>query len=361
MTAKGPFVSVYIDDSRDVTDAEAQLAAMWRDLRTHLERGGADSEVITSLEQVILNGRPAVGHQGRAVIATHEGILLEQHLKTPPSSTLLRISEYPYLLPLLDLGSPPPTYLLASVDREGADITVRQGGNVRKENVEGDGYPVHKPASAGRGEYGDRQHTTDEAVRTNVRAVAARIVELADQTGPEVVFVCGTVRSRGDVVSELPKRVAERVCQLGAGALGHRVRESEVAGLIDDDYQRRRVAEGAEIIDRVWAEKGRGSELLAEGIRQVCTALRSGYVDTLVIGDLADATVLTGDGRTTVAPDADTLSELGEAPRGVARADEVLPFAALSLGANVVRLSHLDVTDGIAALLRYAVTVPPAE
>lgn len=92
----------------------------------------------------------------------------------------------------------------------------------------------------------------------------------------------------------------------------------------------------------------------------MCTALRSGYVDTLVIGDLADATVLTGDGRTTVAPDADTLSELGK-PHGVARADEVLPFAALSLGANVVRLSHLDVTDGIAALLRYAVTVPPAE
>jgi Bacterial archaeo-eukaryotic release factor family 2 len=361
LTARGPFVSVYLDDSRDVSDPPAQMAAVWRDLRKHLEHEGADAEVIAALEQVVLHGRPAVGHQGLAVIATPQGIALEHHLKTPPTSTLLRISDYPYLLPLLDLGGPRAAYLLAAVDREGADLTVRHGAAVRTESIEGDGYPVHKPASAGWSGYSEQQHNADEAIRINARAVAARMVELADQTDVDVVFVSGPVPSRAEVVAELPKRVAERVVELAAGSQGHRAREHEVAGPIEEEFQRRQAAEGAELADRVFAQKGRGSELLAEGLPQVCAALRAGSVETLVIGDLADATVVLGDGRTTVAPDAETLSELGEAPRTVARADEALPFAALSVDAAVAHLPHLDVTDGVAALLRYPATGSPGQ
>lgn len=352
--ASGPFVSVYVDDSRAVTDPAAQLEAIWRDLRKHLEEAHVDPNVIASLEQAILHDRPGVGHQGRAVIASHDGILIEEHLATPPPSSVLRVSEYPYVLPLLEFGAGRPSYLIAGVDRAGADITVRRGGLTLSETVSGDGFPVHKPVSAGWNGYGDLQHTTEEAVRINVRAVARRIAELVDESGLEVVFVSGTVRTRSDVVAALPKRLLPRVCELLAGPSGHRVGEQEARDQMDAEFQRRRRAELVGVVERLNTERGRGSGLAAEGIAEVCAALRYGDVDTLIVGDLADATVVVGQDLTMVAADADMLSELGEAPLRVARADEALPYAAISVGATVVRTLDIDAVDGIAALLRYS-------
>jgi hypothetical protein len=354
MAASGPFVSVYIDDSRAVTDPTTQLGATWRDLCKRLEDEHAEPNVIASLEQAILHDQPAVGHQGRAVIATHDGILIEEHLATPPPGTVARVSEYPYVLPLLEFGVGRPSYLIAAVDRAGADITVHRGALTHLETVSGGGFPVHKPVSAGWNGYGDLQHTTEEAVRINVRAVARRIAELVDVSGVEVVFVCGAVRTRSDVVAALPKRLLPRVCELVAGPFGHRVREQEVTDLMDTEFRRRRDAELVGVVDRLNTERGRGSGLAAEGIAEVCAALRYGDVDTLIVGDLGDATVVVGQDLTMVAADADMLSELGEAPSRVARADEALPYAAISVGAALVRAPGIDAVDGIAALLRYS-------
>jgi hypothetical protein len=328
---------VYINDSRDTADAVAQLEAIWRDVRKHLEDKGADDDVVVSIEQAILHGRPAVGRQGRVVIAEHDRVLINEHLLSPPPATVLRISDYPYILPLVELGMSRPTYVFAAVDHAGADITLHQTDLVRSETVDGGGYPVHKPATAGFHGYGDFQRTTEEAVRMNVRAVAHRLTELVDETGAEVVFVCGEVRSRSDVVSALPGRVSVRVSQLRAGARGCRVGEDEVGDLIDAEFERRRRAEIAEIADRFGSEKGRGSGLAAEGLAAVCAALRAGDVDTLIVGDIGNATVVTGEDRTTVAPNADVLSELGAAANLVVRADEALPFAAITVGASLVR------------------------
>lgn len=105
------------------------------------------------------------------------------------------------------------------------------------------------------------------------------------------------------------------------------------------------------------AEIGRGSGLAAQGLAEVCAALRDGDVDTLIVGELGEATVVTGKARTTVARDADMLSELGEPVDRVARADEALPFAAIAVGAALVRDDNrIAPLDGVGALLRYAAT-----
>ena len=83
----------------------------------------------------------------------------------------------------------------------------------------------------------------------------------------------------------------------------------------------------------------------------MCAALRAGDVDTLIVGELADATVVTSEDRAAMAPSADVLSEWGQAAVRVARADEALPFTAIAVGASLVRVGSLD---GVAALLRYA-------
>lgn len=356
-SARGPFVSVYIDDSRDSADAEAQLDAKWRDVRRHLADRGVDEDVIVALERAVLRSEPAVGRRGRGVIAAGDQVVVNEHLVSPPSATVLRVSDYPYVLPLAEFGvQRRPTYVFAAVDHAGADISLHRGEIVTSESVDGGGYPVNKPVTAGWSGYGDFQHSTEEAIRMNERAVVDRLTELVDETDPEVVFVCGEVRGRTDVVSALPERVASRVCQLHAGALGKRIGEVEVSDLIDTEFQRRRVAEIADIAERFQSETGRRSGLAADGLSAVCAALRAGDVDTLIVGDLGDATVVTGEELTTIAPDADALSELGEAPVRVARADEAMPFVAITVGASLIRVGDLiGPTDGIGALLRYAV------
>jgi hypothetical protein len=108
---------------------------------------------------------------------------------------------------------------------------------------------------------------------------------------------------------------------------------------------------------RFEAEIGRDSGFAAEGLAAVCAALREGDVDTLIVGELGDATVVSGKALTAVATDADVLSELGEPVERVARADEALPFTAIAVGASLVRVdSRIAPADGVGALLRYVAT-----
>jgi hypothetical protein len=78
-------------------------------------------------------------------------------------------------------------------------------------------------------------------------------------------------------------------------------------------------------------------------------------VETLIIGDIGDATVVAGDDLSTVAPNENVLSELGTAPTQILRADEALPMAAISTGAALIRTDErIAPADGVGAVLRFA-------
>ncbi|UXA08920.1 hypothetical protein KXD96_13095 [Mycobacterium sp. SMC-2] len=353
--AEGPFVSVYFDDSHDTLDAVEQLEAKWGDIRRQLEGMGAGAKVLGALEEAVLQHRPPVGRRGRAVIATSDEVLVNEHLVNPPAATEVRLSDYPYVVPLIDTQMQRPTYVFATVDHTGADISLYQGATVTCTTIEGGGYPVHKPATAGWNGYGDFQHTTEEAIRMNCRAVADELTRLVDDADPEVVFLRGEVRSLADLTAELPERVAARVSRVHAAARKRGIDEGEVREITAAEFDRRRDAELTAITDRFEAQIGRGSGLAAEGVAAVCAALRDGNVGTLIVGELGDATVVTGEALTTIAPDADALSELGEPVVRVARADEALPFNAIAVGASLVRAGdRITPSDGVGALLRYA-------
>lgn len=83
-------------------------------------------------------------------------------------------------------------------------------------------------------------------------------------------------------------------------------------------------------------------------------ALRAGAVETLVIGDIGDATVVAVDDLATVAPNANVLSELGTAPTQVLRADEALPMLAVSTGAALILTDErIAPADGVGAVLPF--------
>lgn len=352
--APGPFVSLHIDDTRDTPDADKQVAARWATVRQRLEGSDTAAQVIGDIEDALLRRPAGYGMHGRVVIAGGQGVLINVLVETAPPVTVLRVSDYPYVLPLLGHGTFRPPYVFAGVDHLGAEITWHQNGAVGRETVDGGGHPVHKPVTAGWHGYADRQRSTEEAVRMNVRAAAERITEAVDRTGAGIVFVSGEVRSRSDVVAALPERIAERVVPLAAGAQGGRLSEADVEALISAEFERRRIEAAHTALARLDTEHGRHSGLAAHGLPSVCAALRDGAVDTLLLGDLGDATVVTGQDRSQIAPDADALSELGEAPCRVVRVDEALPFAAIATDAEVVCLDgDAAISDGVAALLRY--------
>jgi peptide chain release factor subunit 1 len=350
----GPFASVYFDDSHDTEDAQAQRNLRWRAIREQLEESGVDDRLCTQLQQAVLDSPPPVGRAGRALVAAADGIIVDERMLRSPATPIVRASTLPYLVPLVEHGAEHPTYLVVAIDHAGADITEHRDGRVHRRSVDGGGYPVHKAASADTPGYGDPQQRTDEAARKNVRAVADDVTNSVDESGAEVVFVVGEVRARNDLQSALPQRVADRVITLSDGARTS-VDDEQLRHDIDEHFLQRRL----EVIDgaaqRFTAEVGRGSGLATQGLPGVCAALRDGAVETLIIGELADRTVVIGESLAIIGPNPDVLSELGSAPNATVRADEALPLLAVSTDADLVRTDErIDPADGIAAVLRYA-------
>jgi len=351
LSAQGPFASVYFDDSHDVANAQAELDVRWRDVRRELEEHGAPDRLVSVVEEAMLAARPPVGRSGRGVIATAEGVLVDEHLAWPEPSALVRVSELPFILPLVEHSFGAPTYLLVAVDHLGADILLHRGTVVRRESVDPGGYPVHKSSRADRGEYGEAQQRVDEMFRKNIRAVAERITAIVDDVDPEAVFVTGELRSRAALMSALPERVSHRAVAVHAG-VRHGLARAEAHAAIEAEFHRRRNVATERDVQRFFAEKSRDSGLAVEGLGPVCASLRDGAVDTLIVGDHQALTVVADAGLAHIGPDADVLSELGVAPTRVLRADEALPLAAVAIDASVV-CARVQLADGVAALLRY--------
>lgn len=361
LDAPGPFASVYFDDSHDTHDAEAQLELKWRAVREELENQGTDQAVIDGIGDAVLNLRPPIGRSGRAIIASADGVLINEHLPRSAATTIVRVSEMPYLLPILEHSFDHPDYVLVVVDHSGADITTHIGGTLHSETVDGGGQPVHHAAGAETAGYGDPQLRSDEAARKNLRAVADRVAELAEKGGDkgiDVIFVVGEVRSRSDLLGALPERLRDRAVTLEVGARHSGHDFGEVQDAIEAEFVNRQLRTIDDAAWRFTAEIGRQSGLAAEGLDAVCSALRQGAVETLIVGDVGDATVVADEGLTTIAPNENVLSEQGAAPDKTLRADEALPLFAVSVGASLLHAGdRVAPADGVGAVLRYAPTL----
>ncbi len=351
LDANGPFVSIYFDDSHDTADAAAQLDSRLRDVRKRLEEQSVGPAVIEAIDQAVRSARPPVGRSGRGVIAAGTTIVLDEHLIRGPAMTVLRVSELPYLVPVVEHGMLHTSYLLVAVDHTGADIAVHSGGRVRSESVDGSGRPVHKAHKAETAGYGGPQGRVDEAVRKNLREVADRVTRLVDETGAEVVFLTGDARA--ELMTELPERVAGKAVALQGGGRTGGTDPAEVRHEIGQEFLRRRLAAIDEAAQRFAA--GHGAGLAVDGLAAVTAALRDGAVDTLIIGELGDATVVADhDTLMVIGPDVETVSAQGGSPDRVLRADEALPLLAVSIGATLVRTDErISPADGIGAVLHY--------
>ena len=340
----GPFVSVYFAESEDTDDMGAQRGLNWLALREQLERQGAEESVTAEIEYAVMNLRLPIGRGGRAVVAGPKGVVLNEHLLRPAAEPVVRVSELPYIVPILEHGFEHSHYLLVVVDPAGAFITTHTDVTRHSETVAADGRPARAAPEAATDGYGDPK----------LRAVADRVSELVHDASFDAVFVVGDAGSRSDLLAALPEWVRERATSLPIGVQRGGYDFEEIQRAIDITLLRQRLSAIDSAAERFTAEVRRQSGLAAEGLGPVCSALRQGSVATLILGDINDATVVVDEGLTTVAPTADLLSEQGASPAKTLRADEALPLMAISVGASVVRTDErIAPADGIAAVLRY--------
>jgi peptide chain release factor subunit 1 len=334
--ADGPFASVYLDDSHDTEDAQKRVELEWRALREQLAEHGADEKLLTRLDAELLKGTPPVGRSGRAVVATADRTLLDVELQGPPTSRVARFDKLPYLLPLVDHGDDEQPFLLAEVDKSGLDLFIVDGAGIRALPTakDEDHHEVHKAHGHGFRFYAETQASTEDVIRARYKRVAEEVAAAAGNDNVELVVLVGEVQARAGVRDQLPVALRDRVVDLDAGSRAagsdHEAVLREVASLRAE----RRIATMDDRAERFRAETGRGSGLAVSGIDAVQDALEQANVEVLLVTDPVDRNVRIGD---------------VEAP-----ADETLPYVAVSIGAELIRVDErLELADGFGALLRH--------
>jgi hypothetical protein len=90
LTAQGPFVSIFFDDSHHTADADAQIETRWQEIHRALTRQGADQRACDAIEVAIPDERPVIGRRGRGLIATSDGVLVDVLLPSPPTLPVIR-------------------------------------------------------------------------------------------------------------------------------------------------------------------------------------------------------------------------------------------------------------------------------
>ncbi len=347
----GPFATVYYDNSHNTEDAAAVSDLTVRGILSELDERGADASLKSAVESALSEAPPPAGRSGRVVVVGSNGVLLDEQLIRPAVSTEVRVSDLPYLVPIVEHGFERTSYAVAVVDHAGADLAVHRVGKPDvATSVDAGAYPIHKAAGAETSGYGDPQPRAEEAARKNLRAAADEIEHAVDNNDVGVVFIAGDEQARAELRRHLADRVLERAVDVEGVT---RFADSGLDNLdkrIDEQFAQRQLVELDSAVQRF--HEGEGTGRTAQGLAGVTAALRSGNVDTLIVGELGGRTVATADGI--VAPDADTLSQHGAGDHSIVPADEALLAAAVRVDASIVRTDERFAPEGgIAAVLRY--------
>jgi hypothetical protein len=319
--AGGPYASVYFATS----DTPADVSLRWRSLADQLEAQDADQTTLSALEHRLNTRRADTSPAGRALVASGGEVLLDRDLSVRPRGSIARFSPVPYLLPLVELVEPLLPHLVVHIDEVGADLCgMDNAGNpVAVATVGSDDALTPRP-TAGR---------VDDLVRHSVQDVADEIVKLVEHVGARLVVLVGEPAARSTVCSQLPAHFRELCVGVDPDAAEDRPRAFDVLAMSAHQDERRAV------MHRFRTESVRRGGKTVQGLRDVAAALSAGQVATLLVTD-----ALIGDRLI----DAGSVESLNSG-----RADEVLPRAAVTGGADIVLVGReLRLREDVGALLR---------
>jgi Bacterial archaeo-eukaryotic release factor family 2 len=255
-------------------------------------------------------------------------------------------------------------YVVAAVDRVGADVTVHVPRGTESETVQGDDSDVHKVKVGGwaQDHYQQRSENLWEA---NARLVADVVEAGVRRVAAQVVVVTGDVRARTALVEALGEHARGLVVQLEHGTRHEGGDEEKLHAGVEEAVSRVAADQDQAVIDRFGEALGRagsavGDVLAVAGLSDTVGALRAAAVETLLVVDDAtsDAPAWVGPEPVHLALTADELAELGVREPVQDRLDAALVRAAAGTDAAIVTLApgQLELTHGLGATLRYPVT-----
>jgi hypothetical protein len=355
LDAEGPFASVFFDDSHDTEDAGRQLDLKLREIAGRLGEQGADEATVEAIVAAVRDGERPVGRSGRGVVAAGGRVVLDRGLADPPVAQVVRVSPLPYLLPFLSHGSAGVPYLLVTVDNRGADLVShdRDGREVATETVTGEDSPLHKVRGGGLA-HTSMQASVEETRNQNLEDVAGRVAERVAALHPGLVLLAGEQQSRRALHTKLPPAVREVTRELSAGSRAEGASREDLEQEIHTALAGHRLRQLDDLAERFRIGLGRADGLAVTGVAEVVTALAEANVDTLLIGDAAEAEVWVGGNAGEIAVDREGLLAFGVENGRKQRVDEALPWAAFVSGGSVTVMDErVDLKEGVGALLRH--------
>ncbi|MFC0039812.1 Vms1/Ankzf1 family peptidyl-tRNA hydrolase [Actinomadura rayongensis] len=278
----GPVASACLDTTRDTPDAEKMIELRWRALREDLARQGADDATLDAMESVAGGVRGIGGPQGEAVFAADGEVLAVHTMASPPVRD--RASWLPVPDPfdlVLDRGRLLP-YVVAAVDREGADVfaydvAVPDPATARFFN--GGTLHVHKVRGGGMASSHYQRHS-ENVWEKNAEQVAQDVARAVRDVGAAVVFVGGDQRAIGLLRAHLDA-LEPPVVELPGGRADHdaagALRASVDAALEDVTARSRE-----DVIDDFHDRISQGTAV--DNAPGTLRALTDGQVETLLLG-----------------------------------------------------------------------------
>ena len=355
---EGPFVSVSMDVTRGDEVAARELEVHWRDLERGLTESGAPTGLLKSVGDALLEPTGRAGHVGRLVIADSSEVVVDLVLPRRPVQDEALFGSAPQVLPAFRALSDRLPYVLAEVDRTGADITVvgPLGAPSDHLQVQGSHDVIHRVAG---GQLSQRriQARAEDSWERNAAEVAKELETLISQHHPAVVLLGGDVVAVTDVLNAAGGQLKELAVRLRSGSRtdgsSKGARDAEIEGIIVGQQRAAHVA----LLDRFSTEEGR-QQAAVQGLEDAVDAARRAQVQELLLHDdpASNHTVWMGTQPVEIGVTADDVRAMGVTDPVRVRADTALVWAVLSGDAGVTLLDPDEraLSDGIGALLRWS-------
>ena len=379
--ATGPIASLYLPTPSNDPGAARHATVRWKNLRRTLADAGADDATLKAMDRAVgvdtvsvasgITGAPEnhpaaaspddTADHGEgdvlAVIAAHGEVLLRRALPAGHVGDGARWSPVAWLTPLLHAAQAAPPYLVALLDRVGADIWgVARSGELIDEQVDGADFPIHRTHQGGWSQHRIQQHVIN-TWETNATDVANDVARLAERIRPECVLVSGEEHAVHSFIAAAPASLAPLIRKLDTGTRHHPAAAAEeVARLVRSVEAEDTVAQ----IEEFRSEFG-GRRRSVTGAQQVIAALQMATVETLLIhDDPADNRVAwTVANGPELALESQELIDMGVDQPVPARLIDVCVRTSLLEGANVRLVPASVLEAGIGAVLRAPAVARP--
>ncbi|PKW11077.1 hypothetical protein SAMN05428944_1712 [Streptomyces sp. 1222.5] len=356
----GSWASAYVDLSQHDEDMDHRRRLTAEAVSRELRDQGADEATCRAVHDAVEGLSPSEPY-GRAVFARNGEVALLVPLTKAPPQGLVHWGTLPHVTPLLDLAGEDPVSLVAYIDRTGADLELRSALlHEEAGQVTGRQWPMHRAKSS---DWSERhfQLKVENTWEHNAREIAGALADCQEETGADLLLLCGDDRECRAVHEQLPGHLRDRTVETEHGR-GSRLLPQEV-----DDIRARHVRERvlAEV-DQYRAARVPDEERRAaacEGVPQLIEAAREHRLAELLIRPDAPDThrqVWISEDPDQLAARRTELKDLGERQSWPARADDALVRAAVVTDAPVFSLTPvLEETGdevpagGMGALLRW--------